>query len=282
MTTAGNGSPPAPAVSGPAHADAELLLSYLRAELSDGEADRLRDHLTGCPECIELLLDLAAFERGAPSAEDGAEESWRRLAAARPWEPPAGGAGTEEPDEGSAGVPPEPPARRRRRRLPWLRSVFGPLPHRGSAALLAAVVIAAAGLGVRTIQLERRLAEPRPDQPLVELRADAATRGHGGDGKPWRVPPGVSFTAVIVPDVEEPFPHYEAEIVDADGETVWRGRLTPDDEGAFVTLGLSRRLLAGNRYTIRLRGIDDGHRVDAGTYRLEFAPEPSDRPPPVR
>lgn len=287
MTAAARGPwPPPPAVPpGSGHAGAELLLSYLRAELPEGDADRLREHLTGCPDCTEMLLDLAAFERGAPPAEDGAEReaSWRRLAAARPWEPAAAGGDAEEPAAGPEDEPPKPPAgpppRRRRRWLPWLRSLLGPRLHPATAVLLAASLAAAAGLGLRTIQLERRLAEPRPDQPLVDLHANRVTRGAGGEDEPWPVPPGASFTAVITPDVEEPFPRYEAEIVAPDDEILWTGRLTPDEDVGYVTLGLSRRKLSGSRYTIRLWGIDGERRSPAGTFRLEFAPEPADRPP---
>jgi hypothetical protein len=142
--------------------------------------------------------------------------------------------------------------------------------------LLAASLAATAGLGVRLLQLERLIAAPRPDQPIVDLQASTVTRGAGGAAASWRVPPGASFTAVIVPDVEAPFARYEAAILDPGGRTVWRGRLTPDPDLGHLTLGLSRRLLAGDRYTIVLRGIDGERRAEAGAYVLEFAPAPAE------
>jgi hypothetical protein len=281
--TAARGRPPA-SPPDPGHADAERLVSYLRAELPGAEADLLREHLTTCRECIELLLDLEAFERGgAAAAADGAERaaSWRRLLAVRPWERTAGGADEGDPAAGGAGAAAEPPAERppaRRRWRPSPRTALGARVHPGLAALLAASLAATAGLAVWSFRLERRLSAPRPDQPIVELLPSATTRGGGphAQGELWRVPQGASFTLIIVPDVDERFPRYEAAILDAGGDALWRGLLTPDAESEHVTLGLSRRLLAGRRYTIALRGVDGERRAEAGAYVLEFAPEPAD------
>ncbi|HEX2643010.1 MAG TPA: zf-HC2 domain-containing protein, partial [Thermoanaerobaculia bacterium] len=42
-----------------AHPTPELLAAYHAGELPEDEVEQIRDHLALCPECGELLLDLA-------------------------------------------------------------------------------------------------------------------------------------------------------------------------------------------------------------------------------
>lgn len=281
--------PPAPP-AGPSaagdddrHPSIETLGAHLRGELAPAEADRVREHVTGCSECIGLLLDLDAFERRDGAAEAGGPgrggdagaaaeraESWRRLLAERPWQatapqPAAPQPAHPEPLRTAPAAPPPPRAPADRRPRPRR-----PLWH---PALVAASLAAAVLCGSWALHLQQRLAAPVPDLPVVDLLPVSETRG-GGRGEPTDVPPGASFTAVIVPDSDRPFERYEAEIVDAGGRRVWSGELRPADPTAPyspLSLGLSRRLLSDRRYTLRLWGVDAGTRTPAGEYEIELS-----------
>ncbi len=51
------------------HPSGRHLAAYHREELSPSEMEALRDHLSLCPECSELLLDLSGFEQLGTGAE---------------------------------------------------------------------------------------------------------------------------------------------------------------------------------------------------------------------
>ena len=53
------------------HPPVATLVAYHGGRLSPEEEESLRDHLTLCPECQELVLDLAAFDESSPG--EGAE-----------------------------------------------------------------------------------------------------------------------------------------------------------------------------------------------------------------
>lgn len=289
-------SPPAPPAGPPRagesawHPPAETLAAHLHGELPEPEADQVREHVTGCGECIERLLDLDAFERlsgepedagqGAAAAEAERAESWRRLLAERPWDEPAGTAGesasvetVEEEIAAPAPAPrppaPPPPAPGQPARPPrpgrWYERRHGLLSNGLIAASLAVALLS----GLWSLRLLDRLSAPDPDHQIHDLHL-GGTRGNGPAGS-LEVPLGASFTAVIHLDAETPLPRYEAEILDAGGERIWSGVLRPRDGDHFLSLGLSRLQLSDRRYTLRLRGLDDGLGASAGEYRIEFA-----------
>lgn len=300
--------PPAPP-AGPSaaggddrHPSIETLGAHLRGELPPAEAESVREHLTGCSECIDLLLDLDAFEgRDLPAQTEGPavggaagggslaaerNQSWQRLLAERPWEvtapqpvrprsprpepvaiEPAPPRGVDSEPLRTAPAPPSPrgPAAVERRRTGSRRPPWRP-------ALVAASLAAALLTGSWALHLQRRLAAPVPDQPVVDLVPVSVTRG-GGVVEPFDVPPDASFTVVIVPEADRPFARYRAELVDSGGREVWRGELRPADPTvpySPLSLGLSRRLLTDRRYTLRLWGVGAGDLTPAGEYPIGF------------
>jgi hypothetical protein len=296
-------SPPAPPAGPPGagegawHPPAEALAAHLRGALPEPEADQLREHVTGCGECIELLLDLDAFEQPAGEPEDagrGADgntetlraESWRRLLAQRPWDEPGGLTEESDAEEIAAEeIAARAPALRPPAPLPPAPGRTAPPPRRGrwhegrrrllGTGLIAAALAAAVVAGSWSLHLVGRLAAPDPDHPIVDLVPGGGVTRGGGDGDAFAVPPRASFTVVIIPDIDvgQAFDRYDAEILDSAGRTVWRGTLRPaDPTSPFLTLGLSRRLLSEPSYTLRLWGVDGGRRTEAGVYPFELTP----------
>lgn len=272
--------PPAPPAGSPTdperswHPPVATLTAHLRGELPPDQADRVREHVAGCDDCIELLLDLDAFERPADAAEvagSSAErsDSWQRLLAQRPWDDPAILSPSERPATSPPASPPS-PATRAAEREPARRDRRRPLPWR--TPLIAASLAAAALTGLWALHLHRQLTTPDPDHPVIDLVPGGVTRG-GDPVVAFEVPRDASFTALIVPDAEGPFEHYQAVLLDAEGDEVWRGTLRPRepaDPYPTLSLALSRRLLDQRSYTLRLWGMEGDQRTEAGSYRVEF------------
>lgn len=66
------------------HPGPDELVAYHAGELGERHAARLQDHLVLCPECAQLLLDLAAFEADAARAPGGTAVPIAPHRAARP------------------------------------------------------------------------------------------------------------------------------------------------------------------------------------------------------
>jgi len=73
-----------------AHPSLAALIAYHRRRSLPGEEEDLRDHLTLCPECRELVLDLVHFGETAAAAptDEQVEAAWQvlriQLGGARP------------------------------------------------------------------------------------------------------------------------------------------------------------------------------------------------------
>ncbi|MDP9119820.1 MAG: zf-HC2 domain-containing protein, partial [Acidobacteriota bacterium] len=67
------------------HPSPDLLIGYCLGALPPEDDDRLQDHLTLCPECARLVLDLTALAAPSPPAphpsEPGLTREWERLSA---------------------------------------------------------------------------------------------------------------------------------------------------------------------------------------------------------
>jgi hypothetical protein len=67
------------------HPTPEELAAYRNRELTEPEADRIRDHLALCHDCADLLLDLANFGHleppagVAPASEEEVDRAWESL-----------------------------------------------------------------------------------------------------------------------------------------------------------------------------------------------------------
>jgi hypothetical protein len=146
--------------TGTAHLD---LLALLRGELSTDDVVRVRDHVAGCPECRDELLELAVGHSLLTA-------SVRSLAA------PEAVALPEDP------VAPAPAPHRRRRVV----------------AGIAAAAVVLAGAGVAALLVDREPTET-PAPPVEQV---AETRLEGVDGAPGRGQVTMSGSDVAAMTVE--------------------------------------------------------------------------------
>ncbi len=60
------------------HVDLDRLAAYREGRLAAGEVEELQEHLAGCPDCSQQLLDLAAWETALETSPTAAMEDHRR------------------------------------------------------------------------------------------------------------------------------------------------------------------------------------------------------------
>jgi len=124
-----------------AHATIEELIAYHSGEVSAEEKKRLQEHLVWCQECLELLLDWAAWieagqEKAPPVSEAEVAAAWQSLLARiQRWDAEVAAAGqtreTPIPAEEKIGLPPS----AWRQRLGRLFTPAG-IPYAVAASLL--------------------------------------------------------------------------------------------------------------------------------------------------
>ena len=217
------------------HVAPERMVAYHNGLLPESEADAVQEHVAGCRECGDLLLELVRFE------DDGA---------------------TEEPDEAIADLEAEADWRALRSRIAGDEPQATPRkPPRGVSKPyvawgLAASLLLSIGLGARVRFLSSELASLRQDQvhpAIVDLYSDGHTRsdpeesivrGHGELFVVFLNPP-TSFPPIV---------EYKAEILDADDRVVWSKALWPED-GRFSFI-LSRTQLTPGPYRIHLSAAE--------------------------
>lgn len=224
------------------HVDPDELLAYLEDTLPEGRVSEVRDHLVGCAECAEALLDLEALSSigDEPEVVDlEMEAAWRAL---RPRIHRS--ESQEQRNQGSSFLP------------------------RAVAALLVAVVGLSAWVAVLHRDLDatrQRLAAPQPNPPLVYL--DGLTRSDGGVPEVSPSAAGDRLVLILTPDRLEPFPSYEVELLDDQGATIWQGGGLQMNELGTVRLGLAfERLPDSGEVTVRLRGVGDNRSELLGEY----------------
>lgn len=215
------------------HPEPEDLLAYRAGELPAPEQARVEDHLVACPHCLELLLDLGRLSDPRFVGEHdaaGKAADWQAVQARL--------------------APREAP---RRRRAPFFAS------PRPAWALAAALLIAAVGLSLRTLQLQRSvedLGRPQVNAPVVDLFPASELRG--GDGETAVVelaPASRFFTLILSPKGSPDYAGYRLEILDSKGRAVWSAEgLEKDRHGSF-TLILARSFLDPGEYRLRLYGL---------------------------
>jgi hypothetical protein len=126
-------------------------------------------------------------------------------------------------------------------------------------ALAATFFIAAVGLSVWVVALREDV--DRLSEPEVGLPPEAAFFGATSRGvEVIAVPPGATKVplAVVLDQGTEPFAAYRLEILDAEGEVVWRSAPLPGPAPREFSLSVPRRFAADGYLRLRLSGLDGG------------------------
>lgn len=240
-----------------AHPGLDRLAAYHEGELPEAEAERVREHLSRCRECADLLLDWRDFARDEPSgAASAAAAAWERDRD-RVREGVARRVGAERGVDGGRSESPEGDAAyaglRRGRRAPWLVA----------AAALAAATVSGVLLWQERVENRRprqvELASVLPEgSSVLRGREEEAEVLTGGGSRP-----------VVLLHLGEPeeYPRYQARIVPPAGEgAAFVLELSPVPSGPF-TVQLGRDPEPGE-YRVVLSGVRDGERREVATYRF--------------
>lgn len=245
------------------HPSPEALLAYHDRELPAARAESIRDHLSVCPSCVQLVIDLAAFPglRPRPPAPDlSPAEVGRRWGAFR----------GRLAAEGL--LPAAPAAENARRGARHPRSRLLP-------ALAALSLLTTIGLGLWAGLLHRRLAElsrPHDDVHLVDLVPITGRVQRGLEPGPVAAA-AASERLLLLLNLFEPRddPGYRIEIFAGDEEgapPVWsRTGVRRAADGNFVLALPPGFLRPGEHRIVVSAGAGGSYRVLA-TYQLVLTP----------
>ncbi len=225
-----------------AHPSVESWHQYYSRQLPDAEAADLRQHLSECRQCIDLVLDLDAFA-DPPAAKSGVADFqqaavWRTVKNAL-----------------------ERPAPRARH---WP----------AVAAVAASLLFAVVGLSQRgaRIETEARLAQLiqlQPNAQILDLRPGALERSSGGVDATVDLPAD-GATLVLHLEDEVDYPAYQLRVVDAAGVEVNRVSDLRISEFGNFSLGLPPGTLAAGRYDLRLFGLAGEREEELETYPIRL------------
>ena len=251
------------------HPRARQLGAYYREELAPAEMEILRDHLALCPECSELVLDLAGFDELATSAEAGEWEDrksavWQSLRAT-----------LTEPAESDRPLEPvtlDLTASRHR----WMLL----------AALLALAVGAAVWQTLNLGQNREQLASTaerlaRAEQALGELELEPQLLVPSLD----LFPPGYRRIGAAEAILEIPqrarifvlqlhiadagtHADHQLRILRVGGEEVWVGNGLAVTPGGTFRVALPRALMPSGHYRLELYGVGKSSSRQLGHYDL--------------
>jgi len=220
------------------HPGLDRLAAFHEGELPEAEAERVREHLSVCRECADLLLDWRDFARDEPAGTaSAATAAWER-----------------DRDRVREGV-----ARRvgagagRPSMAPWW--------------VAAAAVIAAGVLGVLWWQARAELRQPRQvDLAWVAPEGSSVLRGAEEEPEVVTAPGAGPMVALYVAEPEA-FPRYEARIVPPAGDgAAFVLELSPQPSEPFVVqLGSDPE---PGLYRVVLSGVREGERQEVATYRF--------------
>jgi hypothetical protein len=240
---------------GDEHPEPEELLAYGASELPEDRASRIGAHLGICPDCAQVVLDLAAF----PEVELRAEGLGRTLEEERAdWQAIQEQIQTDIPLSTS----------RRRPSLTWVHAL---------AAVLALIVL---GLSFWVAHLELRMRTASNLQANLYIRDLLPGSGGGSRNKAPEnmisVPAGLDYAVLVLALADfEPFPDYQIKIFDSAGALRWsRAGMVRLPDGSF-TLEVRKELLPSGPYQIQLYGVKARQQKLLATYSLQIVfPEP--------
>ena len=247
------------------HPEAEELLAYHEGRLNEDARTAVRAHLTRCPECSNLVLDLAGFASLEPpaDAEPMTPQELQDLQSTLAERLSVEGAEDEDAMELAAVVP-------------LAASASGP-PGRAFIpplywAALAAAVLLAVGLGIRTPQ-PAMIAE-RPEV-LHLLPTEASTRDTVTQQGVWVPEWADSYVLVFGSGagIDDTVSAVRLKLVDGEGQTIVDiARLPRSASGTYKAL-LRRDDLPVGPYTARLWRVDTRPPEIMGTYAFEILAE---------
>lgn len=264
-------------VGTPEHPSPRQLGLYHRGELPATETEPLQDHLALCPECAELLLDLADF--GSLATESDSQEWSAR--ANDVWQ----AIETSIGDDRDRGAFPGPPAQAWRRAPLAAAALLTLAAGLGSWMLLAS-------RGEELAAARRQLAETTEQLALAGERIAALEEGsletpqlvvpshslfppsflrQGTSAKKLVLPPGAHFFLLELHTIETASQgDHHLRVLDSEGVEVWAGSgLWRTPAGSF-RLALPRRLLASGRYRLELRAPGENAARPLAEYVLEL------------
>lgn len=222
------------------HPSPDELLAYYEGDhegdhaedVSADERERIQDHLARCSECARTVLDLSSFPNVEPAREEDRLSDFDLAAEWRRFQERAGTA----------------PAR------PAKASPFA--SARLAYALAAALLLAVIGLSIWVVRLREEAAGPRVNVLLADLLPREAAVERSADEETIRFPEWADRLLLILNLAEAPsHSAYRVEIATPEGREVWSRRgLRPSADGNF-TLEVPRSLLPGERYVVRLYGL---------------------------
>jgi hypothetical protein len=248
------------------HPSPALLLAYHADELSETEADSVREHVVECDECLEAVLDMASCEEELASGgevEGAPEEKWAEFQAML-------GAAPDAPSP--VMVPPPEPATAEPPTIPRVRPPAGstPWPHQWA---LAAMMLLSLGLTAFFAHQRGRLQEsrtPRANPLIVSLVSEQDPEFR--DASSEAVPASSSLsdlTVVLTPPDAPAFPEYRVLVFSAGSHEPLHAvdGLEPQ-EGGVIQVFLPALPVAG--YRLDLFGLEEGKEELLGTYRLRL------------
>jgi hypothetical protein len=230
------------------HLSLESLFAYRRQALPSADRQAAQEHLSDCPQCAELLLDLDAFD--APELpqdrhlwEDDLRTVEQRLRQDR----------QQKNDRERS----DPPARG------W--------GFWAGYALAATLLIATVGLTVRLAMQQELLETPRSFQPFDwDLEQRSA-----------ETPPILPLTATddglalyIYPDSTDAYPEYALRLEQPQGTEVWRREGLRAGRGDPIRLFLPRAALPPGTSVLRLFGQDGARLEEIRTTTIEIRHPP--------
>lgn len=226
------------------HPSARELTAYHRDELTDEEMERIRDHLSLCRDCADLVLDVASFaepEAGSRTfaASEGMPAAWESLRSRLP-----------DDERSPATVIPFP------RKTPRLLPRSAPI----AAALVVAVVC---GWMISRWQSGEApgLGEPQLTVPVQDLFPRSYRRG--SDPLPSLEVPTEARIFLLQLNLADAgsYPDYFLRIVDAAGGEIWSGNGLRRTAAGNFRIALPRRLLPAGQYGIELYGVGGSSRT---------------------
>ena len=217
------------------HPAPEDLLAFRGGALGAPEADRLREHLSECPDCAVEMLELEALQGEKEPGDVASGEinaAWWRF---------------------RRGLP-RPAARAKPIWVPWRSLSYSA----GLAALILAFV--SIGLWRKLAELER----PRANPPIVQLLPAGALRAATPEEAP-RVDLGQEPRLLLVlnPRIDLDLPAYSVEGFDANGRSLFRLDDVAPSQGGSLYLDLPRSALSLGRNRIVIESPRDRRPLEA-------------------